>query len=203
MSRNLTGGMVTELTAFRVRPVLFAEVEFASGFVRFWTGIGDIVWDSKTWTGAGNLLAISAAAETAEIRVNGIVVSLSGINSALLSSVLSQSRQSKPVRCWLGFLDADDNVIIDPYQFFKGKVDVPSISAGAETSTVSIAAENELIELRRARPRRFTREDQIIDFPDDKGFNFVPFIQNWNGQWGSAQSLPRIGVPRVPKEEEA
>lgn len=186
MARDLTAGVITELSASRVRPVLFVEVEFASGFVRFWSGIGDFTWDSKLWTGAGNLLSVTPAGETTAIRANGIVMSLSGINPSVLSAVLANAQQGKPATCWLGFLDSDDVIVADPYLFFKGRVDVPEIEEGPETATVTITAENQLIELRKIRPRRYTSQDQKIDYPTDLGFDFIPRLKSFSGIWGKA-----------------
>jgi hypothetical protein len=184
MARNLTAGMLTELTAEAVRPIHFVEAVFSGGTFRFWTGVGDITWDGELWTGAGNLLSITSMAETTLVRANGLVIRLNGINSSLLAAVLAQTQQSKTVKCWLGFLDSAGNVIADPYNFFTGFMDLPEIQEGPETSTVTIGAESELIELMRPRMRRYTNEDQINEYSADKGFAFVNFIQNWNGTWG-------------------
>ncbi len=197
MARDLTAGVITELSASRVRPILFVEVEFSSGFVRFWSGIGDFTWDSKLWTGAGNLLSVTPAGETTTVRANGITMSLSGINPAVLSAVLANAQQGKPATCWLGFLDASDEIVADPYLFFKGRVDVPEIEEGPETATVTITAESQLIELRKVRPRRYTGQDQKIDYPTDLGFDFIPHLKSWNGIWGKASSNTRY-YPKPP-----
>ena len=203
MARDLTAGALAELSAPTIRPVLFVEVEFDSGFVRLWTGIGDITWDSKLWTGMGNLLSVAPAGETTEIRANGIVISLSGVNPVFLSAVLANARQSKPANCWLGFLNASEAVIADPYQFFSGSVDVPTINEGAESAIITITAENRLIILRKILPRRYTSEDQKIDFPTDKGFDFQVFIQNWTGQWGTGFFIPTFASrPRRQRDDD-
>jgi hypothetical protein len=54
----------------------------------------------------------------------------------------------------------------------------------AETATVSISYEGRLIDLERPRARRYTHDDQQIDFPGDRGFEYVPTLQEWNGVWG-------------------
>lgn len=189
MARNLTGAIITELDAVTVRPVTFVETVFAGGTFRFWTGIGDITWDGELWTGAGNLLEITPMTETTLVKANGITITLSGVNSSLLSAVLAQVQQSKTARCWLGFLDSSGAVIGDPYNFFVGFMDLPEIQEGGATSTITIGVESELIELLHPRNRRYTHEDQVTDFPTDKGFNFVNALQSWNGKWGGGAAM--------------
>ena len=72
MSRDLTSGVQTAIEATQVQPFLLFEGLFASGYVRVWSGYGDIAWDSRTWIGVGSLAGISAVQETAEIQANGL-----------------------------------------------------------------------------------------------------------------------------------
>jgi hypothetical protein len=36
-----------------------------------------------------------------------------------------------------------------------------------------------------ASARRYTQDDQQINYSGDNGFLFVPAIQEWNGAWGT------------------
>ena len=82
MTRDLTAGMLSEITADALRPVLLVSAEFASGTVRLWTGCTDIVHDGNTYTGAGHLLSISDMTETVDARAVGITIALSGMPGA-------------------------------------------------------------------------------------------------------------------------
>jgi hypothetical protein len=61
------------------------------------------------------------------------------------------------------------------------------ISDGAETATISVSVENRLIEFQRNRVRRYTAEDQKIDYPSDKGLEFVAEISEKEIVWGRSQ----------------
>lgn len=184
MPRNLTAGVLAELGKPTVRPAIFVEIEFSSGFIRLWSGLGTITALGESWTGAGDLLAVVPAEENVAVQANGMSITLTGINPAFLALALLNANQSKLAKVYIGFLTAANAVIVDPYLFFSGRVDVPEINEGADTATIRITAESRLITLRRARPRRYTSEDQKEDFPGDLGFDFVPSIQSWSGQWG-------------------
>jgi hypothetical protein len=101
---------------------------------------------------------------------------------------LGECRLNAPVKLWLGVLNEADAVIVDPYESFGGRMDVPSIEEGGETSTIKLRVENRLVDFNRARERRFTHEDQQIDYPGDLGFEYVAGYQEWNGVWGKPGS---------------
>ena len=60
-----------------------------------------------------------------------------------------------------------------------------TISDGGDTATIKLTAESRLIDLDRSRERRFTSEDQKIEFPDDKGLEYVDDLQDKEIVWGS------------------
>jgi len=180
--RDLTASVLTALADPMVRPAIFFAGEFASGTLRLWSGIGDIDWAGERWTGAGNLMSMTAIAETADSRAAGMSCSLANI-SVNLSLVLAEARQGKPGRVWLALMDSSGQIIGDPALAFQGRLDVPTIDEGGQGG-ITISYESRLIDLERARERRYTSEDQRIDYPDDLGFDFVPAIQDMTIVWG-------------------
>lgn len=178
MSRDLTSAILDEITAAALRPVRLIEAEFTGGWLRLWTGVGTVTWDSKTWTGAGNLLGISDITEASDICAVGVTVSLSGLNPSIISLALAQARQGLPCRIYEGYLDGSGAIIADPLLSFEGRLDVPEIDDSAETCSVSISYESRLIDLERARERRITHEDQQIDYSGDRGRENVAALQD-------------------------
>lgn len=183
MARDLTAGVITQLQAASVEVGVLFEGEFASGWVRLWSGVGTLSWDSKSWSGVGTLLGISGIDETNEIRASGLTVSLSGVPSDLLSAALGDARSGKTGRVYLAFFSGG-SIVADPILQFEGRLDVPAIEDGPDTATISISYESELIDLERARERRYTPEDQAIDFPGDLGFDYVAALQDAQITWG-------------------
>jgi hypothetical protein len=173
-----------------LRPVLFFEGEFASGWVRIWSGVGDLVWNGQIWTGAGSLLGLGAIEETQQVVANGTTVSLSGVPLDMISLAIDEARQGKPGRVWLGLLTEAREVIADPVQAFTGRLDVPEIADAGESCTLTISYESRLIDLGVARTWRYTHESQQVlaqgDRPRDLGFEFVTSIQDKEITWGRA-----------------
>jgi len=84
MSADLKAAFASGL----IRMVVFVEVNFLSGPVRVWSGVGDITWNGHTWSGLGSLGAISVIEDSSAIIANGVSLTCSGIDSNLLPDVL-------------------------------------------------------------------------------------------------------------------
>lgn len=185
MSRTLTAAMLSELQAGTVRPALLAAIETASGTVRVWSGIGDLVWGGNTYTGVGDLGGVSAIKETSSLEATGCNFQLSGVPASMVSTALGQIRYGRSAKLWLALLDASGAVIADPYAIFSGLTDNATIDETPEAPRITIAAESRFIDLDRPRNRRYTTEDQQIDYPADLGFEFVPGLQDAQIIFGS------------------
>jgi hypothetical protein len=187
--------MLAQLTASNIKPALFLKMQFNTGPIFVWSGNVPINWNGQQWTGLGQLGTISAVEESSELAAVNVTFTLTNIPQDLLQDALSEVRQGNPVQLWFGTLGDNNNVLADPLQIFAGRMDTPTIDEGALTGSISISVESRLIDLNRARERRYTHQDQQIDHPGDLGFQYVQQIQQWNGTWGKAGPG---GVPRAP-----
>ena len=188
MSRTLTSGMTTVTTADVVRPAYFVRMVFDSGespnVLNLWNGVGDLAFGGNTYTGVGDLLAISQITETADIQATGINVSLTGVKSSFIVIAKDHDYQGRALTVSLGAFDASGSLIADPVIVFSGFMDTMTISENGAYSTISISVENKLIAFERSKVRRYTAEDQKIDHPSDKGFEFVTAIVQKDIIWG-------------------
>jgi hypothetical protein len=197
MSRTLTAGVLAEITGESLNPVLLVKAEFSSGDFNLWSGIGDLSFNGDTYSGVGDLLGVSRTEETMETRATTLNISLSGIPSTTLSLVLSEDFQGKPATLWFGILDSSGALISNPVIVFKGKMDVMDISEDGDSSTVSVSAESDLVELKDSRERRYTDEDQQELYPGDRGLEFVVAIQDRTLVWGPIEA-DRANQPPIP-----
>ena len=197
MSRNLTAAVITEITAASLKPRLLAYFDFLSGAVRAWTGVGDLSWNSQTWTGVGTFGSIQPPEGGTDISAQGATFQLSGIPSSLISDGLAADYQNRACEFYLAFLDAADAVIATPYKW-QGRMDTLDIIEGGEDSKITIRAESRLIDLERPKVRRYSDEDQQEQYPGDVGLEFSSVIPNLKVSWGD----PNAGrtVPRPPQK---
>lgn len=193
MSRILSTEMQAVATADLVRPIYLVKMEFDSGDVNLWSGMGSLTFGGDTYLGAGDLLSIGSVTESSDLSATGISINLAGIKQSLVSIARDEPYQGRNITLYLGALDDSGDIIASPVVMFNGFMDVMGISDSGETSTISITAENKLISFERTSVRRFTAEDQKIDYPNDKGFEYVAKIQEKEIIWGR-QSNASINV---------
>lgn len=185
MARDITAGFQTEIEADQLSPILLYKAEFDSGDVRFWSGYGELTFNAETYVGSGQLLNITRVEETSDLVANNVTIELSGIPASIISIALTEDYQSRPVTVWFGVIDTNGALVADPYQIFKGKIDIMNMMDNGNDGVIKVLCESDLIDLNNARERRYTAEDQKSDFPSDLGLDFVAKIQDIEIQWGA------------------
>lgn len=198
MSRALTASLLAQITAAVLRPVFFYEGQFATGTVRLWSGLGTITWDGQSWTGAGDLINFSPIDENSEIRAAGFNVSLNGQSAAILALSMAQVRHGYPGKIWIGAVNDSGAIVSDPFLAFSGRADAPEIVDEGDTATITLAYESRLIDLDKTRERRYTHEDQQIDYAGDQGFSFLPKLQDAQFNWGRGKVPPATSAAAPP-----
>lgn len=186
--RDATPAFVAALEDSIVRPAFFLEGWFASGPVYLWTGIGSISWDGHTWLGIGTIGTISAVEEGTDVQARGISIGLSGIDTTILTDVMTEMQQGLPVTVYLGLFDATPALIANPVIAFRGRMDQPTINCDGTTCDISIQCESRLMDLNVPAERRYTNEDQQREYPGDRGLEFVNAIQEVTIYWGRTPS---------------
>ena len=183
MGRDLSTSYQNQLDGLSLNPAIFVQFQFADGNLNLWTGYNDIVFNGQIFVGSGNVLAVDRIEETQELRATSVSFSLNGINSALTAAALTSNYQVRPAIMWFAVLN-DSNAVISTYQLFKGRMDIISFADNGETADFSIKCESNIIDIRKARERRYTSEDQKIDYPEDLGLDFIAKIQDIDIKWG-------------------
>lgn len=184
MTRTVTTAVNNELTAAELSPFFAVEMDFTDGILRLWTGYGSITIDGETFSPGGDILSVSSISENGEVQANGVEISLSGLSTSLIASALTTAYQGRDLNVYIGVLSDAGAVIADPIKIFAGKMDVMTVSDNGATADISVTAESKLIDLERSRARRYTSEDQRIDYPADKGLDFIAGLQDKQVIWG-------------------
>lgn len=193
MSRTITGAMAAQLALKQIAPVFFVEMDFLSGFVRMWNGLGTLSWNGQSWLGGGQLMSLSQVEETREIEATTLSMSLSAVDPVMVSVAYGDFSQGRPAKIWLGLIDvASGQVVSDPVAIFQGRMDTISDEDSGESATITVSAESNLADLRRLRARFFTDQDQQRLFSNDRSFRFIPSIQDRNIFWGAREGSPQI-----------
>ena len=183
MAREISSLTLAAGKAGVVRPVILARLDFASGSVRACSAPFNVGHEGETYTGVGNLGAISTVPEGAELQSYAVELTLSGIPSDLVTLALADQYQGREARLFLALLDEGHRLIGVPMLVFRGQMDTLDIELG-KTATLTLIVQNRLADWERPRLRRYTHEDQQSEFPGDRGFEFVPQMAEKSIYWG-------------------
>lgn len=182
-SRTLTAGVQAAIASAQMTTLMFVELNFASGYLRLTTAGHDVAWNGYTWTGVGLLGAVDAISEDAALQANGIRLTLSGVDSAIIAIALQEAYQGRAAKIWLAFVSDVGAIIADPLLVFVGRMDTMQVEDG-EMATVILNLENELAAWDRPKIRRFTDADQQAEYPGDLGCQFVSEAAQRTVSWG-------------------
>ena len=192
---------------FDERKTVFAGSVVQAGPLYLWTGLGDLVVGSTTYSGTGNMLQISEVTETADLRAAGASITLSGVPSETVSLALQEPYHGRECRIKFGILDANQNKTLNEdgeailledtsdidnsvgsvsllIDLFTGYMDRMDISEGPDSAIISLTVENKLIDLQSRKTRRYTSEYQKNLFPSDKAFDYINELQTKRLSWG-------------------
>jgi len=179
MSRTINASLLTALTGNLVEPYYAVELFFDSGTLRFWTGIGDRTIDSNTYTGTGSLLNIGSADEVNDLSAKSMSLSLTGLDSAIVSLVLQEPYQRRQAKVYLG-----EKSVSEVVQIFSGQMNTMSVDDAPDAATVTLVIESKLVELERAANWRYTDENHKSRYSGDTFFSYVQAIQDAQVAWG-------------------
>lgn len=180
--RDIESTLVTVLEGKTCDVALLAQMNFDSGTLYMWTGLGNLTWDSKTFIGGGNLIAVSGTEETQALQAKGLELTLSGIPEEQIALALTEKTRYRPFKMWLASV-FEYTVIGTPYRIFTGMMDVLAMNDKGTTAALTLSVENSLIIGQRDKRRRYTIEDQRKYYPNDTGLKNIPALQDKEVVW--------------------
>tara|TARA_R100000773_G_C4204143_1_gene105563 strand:- start:336 stop:965 length:630 start_codon:yes stop_codon:yes gene_type:complete len=165
------------------------SLEFDSGTLNLWSGIGDFVGsDSLTYTGAGELLNIQNVEEDNELSSTNMTITISGLSENIVTYATTEDYQNRPITIKMFFFHPDTDDEIGSVILFKGRMDTLTVNDG-DTFSVIVTAENKLIDLTKPKNLFYTAETQNFLHSGDKGLEFVAKIREQSVNWGSLTSF--------------
>ena len=185
MARDLTSGQIASLEAGAVRLNYAVSLTFydtttaTETAMHLWTGIGDLVSNSITYTGVGDFLSVSGHEETSDFKANGITLKLSGLTTNLTALGLGKAYIGRSA---VVYLQTDGST--DLIEVFAGKMDEITFNDDAETTTVEVSIEHVLIDLDRTNPFRYTAQSHELIYSGETFFSYTQDLQDQEVEWG-------------------
>ena len=111
--QGLDSSIVNRLGADEQALFFAVKAEFDTDDIRVWSGIDDLTISSETYTGAGTLLNVSNTEDNLELKSNGVVVALSGMDATVVNMALTENYQNRPITIFMGYVMGGTNEVAD------------------------------------------------------------------------------------------
>jgi hypothetical protein len=217
MGRTLTSAMQTAISAKEgYADVWFIEIATSSTTLRYTTAPTDVIWDSgstsapHTWTGIGGLIEFTPPPETADTAGQSLGLSLSGVDTGMITEVLDNNLRGRTCRLYWGqILTSTGVVVVDAIEVFGGLMNAtwqiehtPSDQGTRGTVKVSTTIVSEMA---RYLSRRMLRTNPtslalmqarggITPTNADTFFSTLPALMGQPVYWGRRGATANPGV---------
>jgi hypothetical protein len=165
----------------------------------YWSDIGSITADvidpdtggisTRTWAGAGSLIAISDIPLVSNITVQNITVTLSQVADRVQNLVRGYDCKQGRIEIYRGLFDPSSRTMVAPaIPRFVGTIDEAPITTPKEgdSGDVSLSCTSNTVELTRSNPDTRSDASQKLRSATDDFFHDAAVVGEWNHFWGRA-----------------
>jgi hypothetical protein len=203
MPRQMDPAMLAAIQSNLILPGILFTATFQTGPVYLWSGYGSFAWNGQTWQGIGSMGDVSVIEEGTTVEARGVTVTLSGFDANLLNLVLNEFKLGAPAALYLAMFGGTIGqsshygtatygqsiyavgLLADPIPIWAGRTDQAHISVGGTTASIQLNCESRLLDMNQSVARRYTNDDQRLDYPQDRGLEFVYSIVETTINWGA------------------
>jgi len=171
MTRSIDAATVTALAGDSIRMATLIHFAFPVP-LRYTSWARNVTALSETWASSGHYLDISDVVETAELRVNSLTITLSGVEQSFISLLLNNNYHHIRALVYKAVIDSSDVVIGAPILIFDGPIESFSMDDSDDSSEVQITVASHWTNFEAINGRKTNSNSQQIHFPGDLGFEF-------------------------------
>jgi len=149
-------------------PLIACDFDVADGGSIYISGLDkDVTYGGNTYLASRGLVSMEPIVETPD-EVAGIKFTLAAVTDALVAEALLVQYQGRPCTVLWGFIE-NGMLAVDEVAW-QGRLDVPEITRGAKTRTITVTAEHRMADWSRPRVLLFNDADQRRIDPTDAFF---------------------------------
>lgn len=166
------------------------DIDLPTGHLRLCSAVGTYTIGTEIYYGAGDLGSIDAIQKDGSSSPEGIVMTLSGIDPGLVSDVMLEHYQGRPVNVMVCILASG---IVHAHIVFSGRLNTMDVTMG-ETAAIRVEAENRLVDWQRGSQSRWNdaSHQRTLD-TDQTPDKFFEYVEETSGK--EIRFDPYIGKP--------
>ncbi len=158
------------------------------------TGVRTYNWSSQDWLGIGEIQGISDIAEAADAAARPVTITATGVDSYFTEPVLSRTNyKGRAAVIYRGLLDANLDLVDDPFAIWRGRMDVGSVIRAEEANVAQMVCEPLAARLLRPNVSRYSDQDHQLRHSGDKFFEYLPQLEKKDVTWGGERVSPPAG----------
>ena len=128
---------------------------------------------SATWASSSHFLGVSNSTESSDLRVNGLSVTLSGVEQSYISIFLSQDYLDVPAKVYRAVFDDSNAIVGAPILVFDGLITGFNIEDNKTESKINVDLASHWKDFEKLNGRKTNYNSQQLHFPQDEGFEFA------------------------------
>lgn len=179
-----------------VEPITLIYIDWPTGPVYAHTGIGDIVFNGKVWSGVYHFGKIGDVVADANIGAHTMDLELSGIDPFALNEVVTKNVINREMEAYYGALD-ENGQLVGAAPYFYGRIGQVAIQR-FEGDAISVQGVSKTADWSKNRSERYTDESFQAINPGDRFCQYVEQMSERDLFWGSDKQ----SVPLKPREDQ-
>lgn len=183
-----------QATAKTLRIAELVELNFPSGSIRITTAAMNVSYNGNTYASTPVLLGHEPFIEPSILKASRTILHLSGLDSGLLSKLLTDNYHYSLVNVWIGFFDQNWVLVDAPYQIADSLImSSGQIQMNPQAGVIDLACEGYEIFGDRDAAALATPQAQRLRYAGDSGMDRCKTILSGEVKWGGV--LSRVSDP--------
>lgn len=162
------------------------DLNFTSGHQYVTNRAHNVEFGGHTYLAVGYLGNVEVIREDIEKRPQAVRLSISGVDSSLLSLAITDDYAGRNASIYSAWFDENDQLVGTPEGPYIVQMSHANITLGG-TNAVSMNCENEFARWKQAKALPYTHETQQRLFSGDEFFDQGPFMRDKIVRWGGAR----------------
>ena len=133
----------------------------------------DIEYDGNNYLATEWLVSVGGVSESSELRVGQINLTLSGVDTTLIQTLVTSNIINKQVDIWKAIVNDETGALIgDPIATFRGYITTFGISESSSDSKITLSAASHWADFSKKNGRFTNNNSQQNVFPNDVGMQY-------------------------------
>lgn len=186
MTRFASSTNAAAVTQPHVPYVAFLELDFVSGTVYLSSADKQYTIGGSVYVPLGRFAAIGDLTESTDIASQTLTFTLAGVDAAIMNTTLGEAYHNRNALLSVGYLDVNGNLVDTPELIWEGVMDVMTLRADQNVSSITLDCENRLVLWSQASGWLFTQEHQRLIDSTDNFFDQVNSLSSKTVVWGNS-----------------